>query len=178
MTRRTGESSCARETEVVDRVLAGSGAAALSDDLRRHVDGCQACGELLKVIEMLQQDHADAVLDVTVPAAGQVWWRAAVRARLEAAHAAARPMAWAQGMTGATLVGITCAALILAWPALGRVTALGFTRSTELWDATTVQLFPSMLAALERSLPLALAVIAAVVVMPLLVLYFALAGDD
>jgi len=130
------------------------------------------------VIEMLHQDHADVVADVTLPAAGQVWWRAAVRARLEAAQAAARPMAWAQGMTGATLLGVTCAVVMVTWPALRRVLGIGWTGWTTLWDASTVQLFPPMLAAVERSLPLALAVIAAVVLMPLLVLYFALAGDD
>jgi hypothetical protein len=177
MIRRAVEGSCARESEVVERALAGRGAV-LDEGLRRHVDDCRTCGELLKVIEMLHQDHAAAARDVSVPAAGQVWWRAAVRARLEAAQAAARPLTWAQGMTGATLAGVTCAVLMLTWPALRRLVALSWTRSTELWDASTVQLFPSMLAVVERSLPLALVVIAAVVVMPLLVLYFALAGDD
>jgi hypothetical protein len=175
---RAVESACARESEIVDRALAGRGAATLDEDLRRHVDGCQACAELLKVIEMLREDHADAGTDVSVPAAGQVWWRAAVRARLEAAQAATKPLMWAQGMTGATLAGVTCAVLILTWPTLRRVVAAGWTRSTDLWDASTVQLFSSMLTAVERSLPLALVVIVAVVVMPLLVLYFALAGDD
>jgi hypothetical protein len=167
---------CAREAEVVERMLAGG--ATLGEELRHHVEGCQTCGELLTVIAMLHQDHTGAAMEVSVPAAGQVWWRAAVRARLEAAQTAARPLTWAQGMTGATLFGVTCAVLILTWPALRRVITLGWTRWIDMWDASAVQLFPSMLAAVERSLPLALVVIAAVVVMPLLVLYFALAGED
>jgi hypothetical protein len=176
---------CVHEPDVIAYALKGGGPAMLGEELHQHVEGCETCGELLKVIAMLHQDHAAAAADVAVPAAGQVWWRAAVRARLEAAQAAARPMAWAQGMTGATLFGITCAVIVLAWPSLGRLAGLlrdigpdaGWGRWVEGWDGS-MQLLPSMLVALERSLPLALVVIAAVVVMPLLVLYFALAGDD
>jgi hypothetical protein len=174
MTRR----ECAREAEVIERVLRAQGPVTLGDGLHAHVDGCPVCGELLKVLNMLHQDHAAGMADVTVPAAGQVWWRAAVRARLEAAQAAARPMTWATGMTGATLVGVTCAVVLLTWPALRRVTALTWAGWMQLWDTSAVPLFPPIVAAVERSLPLALIVIAGVVLMPLLVLYFALAGED
>jgi hypothetical protein len=169
---------CAREPEVIERVLCAQGTIVLGDELQGHVEGCPVCGDLLKVIDMLHQDHARAAADVTVPAAGQVWWRAAVRARLEAAQAAARPMTWATGMTGATLVGVTCAVVLLTWPALRRMIALTWGGWTQLWDVSAVPLLPPIVAALERSLPLALVVIAAVVLTPLLVLYFALAGED
>ena len=176
---------CVREADVIACALRGGGPVRLGEELQQHVAGCEICGELLEVMAMLHQDHAAAAADVTVPAAGQVWWRAAVRARLEAAQTAARPMTWAQGITGATLLGITCAAIVLGWPSLGRLIGLareagpagGWGRWVEGWDGS-MRLLPSMLAAVEGSLPLALVVIAAVVVMPLLVLYFALAGDD
>jgi hypothetical protein len=107
-----------------------------------------------------------------------VWWRAAVRARLEEAQAAARPVTWAQGVTGATLFGVSCAAVILTWPALRRLVSLAWLQWMDVRDASALAELPAMLAAVEHGLPLALGVIGAIVLMPLLVLYFALAGED
>ena len=73
---------------------------------------------------MLRRDRAQMEEHASVPAAGQIWWRSAVRARMEAAQAAARPVSWAQGMTAATLFGVVCAALVLTWPSLRRVSGL------------------------------------------------------
>ena len=54
--------------------------------------------------------------EVQVPAAGQVWWRAAIRARAEAASTAARPMIWLQALTGAGAAGAALAGLSMVWP--------------------------------------------------------------
>ena len=53
-----------------------------------------------------------------MPAAGQVWWRAAVRARLESTHAATRPITWMHGITAAIVLGVFLAAVTAAWPRL------------------------------------------------------------
>lgn len=174
MTRR----SCARELEIADAMLAAGGTAELTDERRQHLETCRECRELIEVIAMLRDEHARTANDVSVPAAGQVWWRAAVRARLEEAQAAARPVTWAQGVTGATLFGVTCAAMILTWPALRRLASFAWTQWLDVRDAASLAELPPMLAAVEHGLPLALGVIGVVVLMPLLVLYFALAGDD
>lgn len=54
--------------------------------------------------------------DAQVPAAGQVWWRSALRARTESAHAAARPMVWLQALTCAAAVGLAVAGVAAIWP--------------------------------------------------------------
>jgi hypothetical protein len=52
---------------------------------------------------------------VTVPGAGQVWWRAAIRARLEAAETAARPFIWLYGALIVSAVVLAVAWSPLAW---------------------------------------------------------------
>jgi hypothetical protein len=47
-----------------------------------------------------------------------MWWRLAVRARLEREQAAARPVVWLQGLAAACGVGVAAAALGRVGPAL------------------------------------------------------------
>ena len=190
--RRQG---CPRESEVLDAVLrhgvvgggADNGAAGgsevtesvMRDDLQRHVADCASCREVTEVITMLRRDRAQMEEHASVPAAGQIWWRSAVRARMEAAQAAARPVSWAQGVTAATLFGVVCAALVLTWPSLRQVVVLAGTRLLAGLDGNVLQtMLPPMVAVMQRSLPLVLGVMAVVVIAPLAVLYFALAGED
>ena len=125
---------------------------------------------------MLRPDQA-RFEDVSLPSSGQIWWRSAVRARMEAARAAARPVAWAQGATAASLFGILCAATVLAWPFIQRVFDAAAGRLSAGLDTSALQSLPVM-AAIQGSLPLAFGVVTVVVIAPLVVLYFALAGDD
>jgi hypothetical protein len=166
---------CPREQEVVDAMLP-EGRLPEASELQQHVAGCASCRELHEVMAMLRPDHALAE-EASLPSAGQIWWRAAVRARMEAARAAARPVAWAQGATAASLLGILCAATVLAWPLVQRVFAAAFGRVTAGLETNALQSF-HMMTVIERSLPLAVGVVAVVVIAPLVVLYFALAGDD
>ena len=166
---------CPREQEVVDAMLP-HGRLPEASELQQHVAGCESCRELHEVMAMLRPDHALSE-EVSLPSAGQIWWRAAVRARMEAARAATRPVAWAQGATAASLLGILCAATVLAWPLIQRVFGTAFGRLSSGLETNALQSFPVM-AVIERSLPFAVAVVAVVVIAPLVVLYFALAGDD
>ena len=166
---------CPREQEVVDAMLA-SGQLAEASGLPQHVAGCASCRELQEVMTMLRPEQA-RFDDVSLPASGQIWWRAAVRARMEAARAAARPVGWAQGATAASLFGILCAATVLAWPFIQRVFDATAGRLSAGLDTSALQSLPVM-SAIQGSLPLAFGVVTVVVIAPLLVLYFALAGDD
>ena len=167
---------CIHEGDVVAAVL-GRRWDRANDDLKQHAAQCETCRDVVAVASVLSADQEHARYEVRVPAAGQVWWRAAVRARMEAARTAARPVAWAQGATAASLFGILCAATVLAWPFIQRVLGATAGRLSAGLDTSGLQALPVMVA-LERSLPLAVGVVAVVVIAPLLVLYFALAGDD
>ena len=109
---------CPRETEVTGAVLAGAWPDRVEPELCAHAAACAVCGEVAAVAMMLRQDYEQARREVQVPAAGQVWWRAAVRARLETAHASTQPMTWLHGITGACMVGVMLAAITLAWPSI------------------------------------------------------------
>jgi hypothetical protein len=65
---------------------------------------------------LFEEEARAASGDVHVPAAGQIWWRSAIRARAESAHTAARPMVWLHALTGAGTVGMALGGLTTAWP--------------------------------------------------------------
>jgi hypothetical protein len=89
------------EQDVVNAVLGGTWPDRCDDSLVSHAAHCVTCREVAQVSMLLHEDVDHARIDVIVPAAGQIWWRAAVRARLESTHAAARPMSWMHAITGA-----------------------------------------------------------------------------
>ena len=86
-----------------------------------------------------------------VPAAGQVWWRAAIRARADAARDAARPMIWLQAVAGAGAAGAALAGVSMVWPRIQ-----GMIRFVPFGDAS-----------LQESMPLLLAVAIGVVAAPI-----------
>lgn len=65
---------------------------------------------------LFEDDARVAAQEARVPAPGQVWWRAAMRSRAEAARAAERPLAWSQGLAAACAVGLAVAGAGVAWP--------------------------------------------------------------
>ena len=116
---------------------------------------------------MLRHDRDESLRDLRVPSAGQVWWRAALRAHAEAADTARRPLLWLQGIAGACAVAFVAALVTLAWPSM--------------YDAAlaVAALRPDVapiLDAVRPVLPAALAVLACLVLTPIVV-YFALSDD-
>ena len=111
-----------------------------------------------------------------LPAAGLVWWRAAVRARTESVQRAARPVTWMHGLAGACAAGIGCAVAAFMWPTLRSVTGRLATVVLEL-DPASRELAAPMLAVVGRSLPLAFGIAGCVLLAPLIVLYFALSDE-
>ena len=107
---------CPREVEVVSSLLDRRSLRVDDDALAAHVEGCEICREVAELTRVMSTDHETTRREIRVPAAGQVWWRAAVRARLEAVHSAARPLTWSHGIAGACAIGVVIALLGFAWP--------------------------------------------------------------
>jgi hypothetical protein len=109
---------CRFEADVLAAVAAGSWDRA-TDELKAHVTTCQSCADLALVSQLLKTDHAAIVAEANVPSAGQVWWRAQMRARADAAQAAARPLFVAQAVACAAILGALVALVTWLWPAGG-----------------------------------------------------------
>jgi hypothetical protein len=150
---------CSREHEVVAVVLSGRWPDACDRQLREHAEACAVCRDVVAIAPALRQDQRLA--DVQVPAAGQIWWRSAIRARAEAARAAARPMIWLQALAGAGAVGAALAGVSVAWPRI---------------EGTVRVFMPSNGPWLQEALPLLMAVAIGVVAAPI-VFYLAVPRD-
>ena len=166
---------CAREKAVIAAVRIGAWPGSCDGTLVAHVADCVSCAEVVQVAEAFRTDF-ESVGKIHVPAAGQVWWRAAVRARMESAHAAARPMTWVQGVTAACAAGAVCAILAFTWPAISGV-ATTMAGLVAEFGPDRLEVVSPMLIALTRGLPLLFAIAGCVVMAPLVILYFALSDD-
>jgi hypothetical protein len=131
---------CPQEQRVVNAVLSGAWPRC-DDELVTHAAGCPTCREIASVAVLLREDIDHARIDVHVPAAGQVWWRAAVRARLESTQSATKPMTWMHGITAAIALGVLLAGLTALWPYVPqlvnsvRTLATGYVPSAEVTSA-------------------------------------------
>ena len=106
---------CCREQDVLDALSARRWPERIDADLRTHVASCAICADLVDVATALLDDHEVAWNDAHVPPSGVVWWRAQLRAREEAARAAARPLAFIQGVAASVAVWLVLA-LVRAVP--------------------------------------------------------------
>ena len=169
-----GAYDCPREQEVVNAVLGGRWPERCDESLVAHAAHCVTCREVAQVSVLLHEDVDHARIDVIVPAAGQVWWRAAVRARLESTHAAARPMTWMHAITGAIVLGVFLAALTAVWPMLPGVI------NTIRAVGSEVKPSPEVTTALASGLAISAGVAivaAAIMIIAPLALYFVLSDD-
>ena len=88
----------------------------IDDELRAHVAACQVCTEVAEVARMMAIARADTLEQADLPSAGQIWWRATMRARAEAARAAERPILIVQALTAACAMGAIAALSAVVWP--------------------------------------------------------------
>ena len=98
---------CLREADVLDEIGAGRWPELAPAALREHVAACPVCADLALVASGLQAEGNAARADmasIPLPSAGQVWWRAELRARQEKAVLAQRPIAAVQIVAFVTLV--------------------------------------------------------------------------
>jgi hypothetical protein len=95
---------CSREQDVLDALAAARWPLRCGEELPAHVRGCAVCTDLVQVAGALLADHEMAYRDAGIPSSGLVWWRAQLRAREEDARAAARPIAFIQGVAASVAV--------------------------------------------------------------------------
>ena len=165
---------CPQEQRVVNAVLSGMWPARADESLVDHAATCDTCGEIASVAVLLRDDVEHARIEMQVPAAGQVWWRAAVRARLESTHAAARPMTWMHSITAAIVLGIVLAALTAIWPMVPGVMATVRSLSTDVLPSAVVT--SAIAGGLARSAVIGLVAAGLLLLAPLAV-YFVLSDD-
>ena len=107
--------TCPRESELLEQLAQGRSAADCDPALRQHVTRCEMCREVVSVATALRADCCDLPSPHHLPTASQVWWRAQVRARFEAAQVAERPITFAQGAAGAAIVGVVASVVGWSW---------------------------------------------------------------
>ena len=165
---------CPSEQLVVNGVLSGHWPDGVDEGLVAHARGCVTCREVANVALLLREDNDASRFEMHVPAAGQVWWRAAVRARLESTRVAARPITWMHGITGAIAIGVMLAVVTAAWPLLPEVvTSLRAIVRDYLPNAEVAS---ALAGGLRQSLLIG-AIAAALLVLTPLALYFVLSDD-
>ena len=165
---------CPQETAVVNAVLSGSWPHACDEELVAHAMACDTCREVASVSILLREDSEYSRIEAHIPAAGQVWWRAAVRARLESTQAATRPMTWMHAITAAMMIGVVLAGLTALWPILPGAFSIAWTITRDVLPN------PEVSAAIGEGLRLSLLLgLAAAVLMLLapLALYFVFSDD-
>ncbi len=110
---RDSFTSCDRETELVEALTSGRWPDACGEDLRRHAATCAVCADVVMIARALEQENAEARVEMALPTAGLVWWKAQMRARREAAERAARPIAIVEGL--AWVCGVVCLLVTAIW---------------------------------------------------------------
>lgn len=167
--------ACDREQDVLEAVMSGRWPPA-DDDLRRHATGCPICSDLATVAAVLRDERDEAWRDAHVPTSGQVWWRASIRTRAEAAATAARPIAVLQGLAGACAAGLGAALVTLAWPSIHR--PLAWIADLLSREAQRIGVVAVSATAIQQALLLSVVVVlgASLILTPL-VLYLVLSDD-
>jgi hypothetical protein len=77
-------------------------------DLLAHIKSCAVCSEAATLMQAFDAARDRSRAEAPIPDAGQIWWRAQLRARREAVRTAGRPIAIAQ------VFALVCAAVLLA----------------------------------------------------------------
>ena len=167
---------CPHEDAVVAAALGGSWPEGCDETLQAHVRGCAVCASVAEVAPLLRGERDLQAAHVTLPSAGQIWWRAAIRARLDGAQTAARPITWLQACAGAAAIGAACAIVAASWPAIWSLVASAGELAAVL-DPRSFELATPIVPLVERNLLFVLAAGVAVVLAPLLVLYYALSDE-
>jgi hypothetical protein len=102
---------CPREPEIVDAIAGGEWPHAAPVELREHAATCPLCADLALAASALHEESASTPATMALPSAGQVWWRAELRARHEAARLAQRPVIAVQVVAAVVVLAATLTGL-------------------------------------------------------------------
>lgn len=114
---------CEKEARILEALGQGLTQEAFEEPLRRHVESCSSCAELISLYKLFQSDSGQLEAAAPVPEPGAVWWRATMAARRAAADRAMRPIRVAEKIALAIGGGVLMALLILAAPWLAQQTS-------------------------------------------------------
>ena len=156
---------CEREQDVLDAIASQRWPERADGDLRAHVRSCGLCAALVAVASALVDDSPAVTHESRIPSSGLVWWRAQLRARDEDTRAAARPIAFIQGVAASVAIWLLVT-VIRAVPPATFVT----------WKEWLVGLIPHAGHSPLPSLAVLVVIGAAVLLAPLAI-YFAMAED-
>lgn len=109
---------CAREQDVLDALVTERWPERADADLRRHVDDCAICSDLVAAVGPILDARESTPEDAHIPSSAVMWWRAQMRARQEAAREAARPITVAQIVGSASAVAAAIVLAIALFPLL------------------------------------------------------------
>lgn len=163
---------CASEEEVMAAALRGRWPERVPADLLTHLENCEYCRDLVEVAGCIAEAGEIMRDETTLPEAGRVWWVSQMRARREAIRTAGRPI------TAVQVAALGCAAG-LAGACFGATSswfqgALRWLQAKAgFWDTGVG---PSFLAVLSAHIFIALGILAALIVLPA-VLVLALGRD-
>jgi hypothetical protein len=118
---RVAAVDCPREADVFEAVAYGRWPDHVSRDLLAHAAACAVCGDLVEVAAALRADREALLREARPPSAALVWWRAAIRARADAARIAMQPVALWHRVAAVCTAGVAAAVAGSAW----RSTAAG-----------------------------------------------------
>src|SRR5580700_1268045 len=108
---------CELESEVLAAVLQNRWPERVDASLREHVARCPICADVVVIASAIDDSREEMRAHALVPDSALVWWRAQMRARREAVHAAARPITAVQVIALACAMGLlgACFGATSAW---------------------------------------------------------------
>jgi hypothetical protein len=166
---------CDQEDAVAEAIASGHWPGGF-DMLVEHAAACPMCHDIVDVAIAIRADEASARHEARahLPSPAIVWWRATVRARVEASRAAERPISVAQGVAGACAVGLACGVAGTAWRSIDWFRRFGTVVAG--LEPSRHDLAAASALIVEHALPLVLGLGACLLIAPL-ALYLVLSDD-
>jgi hypothetical protein len=87
---------CRHEAEIRQLLQLGHWPQSCTPELRAHVAGCRACGDLVLVTTAFREARAMSINAAQLPPPGLLWWRAQLRRRNAAVKRIQKPILGAQ----------------------------------------------------------------------------------
>lgn len=164
---------CEREREVFEAIDSGRWPGQCEESLRKHVDGCAICSEVVLVAGFLRAEEEAAWREAKIPDAERIWWKGQFLARRAATARALRPIAFVEKL--ASVCALLSLAGVVGWQWAWIREALA--RLASVADSSAFALRGSFLAAPNASWLLLTIAAASLLLMALAAFVFIRAED-